>query len=114
MYWIPVSISFDSMILGAWGYQKIRNERSLVGGRQKTRAPKRRSLGRLGWGDHDEAGEILVFAAEAIQKPRAETRSRKSLFARIHLQAGAIMVDVVRHHGPNDAKIIDALRDFRK
>ena len=58
--------------------------------------------------DDDEAGQVLVLAAQAVEQPRAEAGPRKRLLARVHLQAGAVVVDVVGDHRADDADVVDA------
>ncbi len=80
----------------------------MISRREKTGAPERRALGRLRGADDDEAGQVLVFAAEPVVKPRAHAWSREGLLAGIHLQASAVVIDVVGDHAADDAHVVDA------
>ena len=64
--------------------------------------------------DDNESRQVLVFAAQTVEQPRTHAWPRERLFARVHLQAGAVVVDVVRHHRTNDAQVVDAGRQLRK
>ena len=77
---------------------EIRNQRSLVGRRKKARTPQRCALGRLRWTDDDKARQILVFGSQAINQPRSHAGAGEGLFAGVHLQAGAIVVDIIGDH----------------
>ena len=65
-----------------------------------------------GWrgADDDEAGQVLVLAPQAVEQPRAQARPRERLLARVHLEAGAVVVDVVGDHRADDAQVVDARR----
>src|SRR5439155_6134433 len=90
------------------GVLQIGNQGALVSRRQEAGAPERRALSRLRGTDDHEARQILILAAQPKKQPASHARSRKSLLAGVHLQAGAVMVNVVRHHGTDHANVINA------
>ena len=88
------------------GLVEVRNQGALIGRRQKAGTPEWCPLGRLGGTQHDEAGEVLGFIAEAIEEPRAETRAGEGLLSGVHLETGPIVIDIVGHHGADDAEVV--------
>src|SRR5204863_418016 len=86
------------------------DERALIGGRQEARTPERRSLRGLRRADDQVAGQVLVLAAQSIEQPGAQAGARERLFPCVHLQACAVMVDVVRDHRANDSDVVSTSR----
>src|SRR5260370_41353376 len=61
-----------------------------------------------------EAGQILVFGAQAIGDPRTHRRAAQLRLAAIHhVQAGRVIADV-GVGGTNDAEIVDLAPDLRE
>jgi hypothetical protein len=93
---------------------QIVDERPLIRRRQEAAAPERSALRGLRRAEHHEAGKVLVFAAQAVEEPGAEAGTGESLLARVHLKAGAVVIDVVRDHRADEAKIVHASGDVRE
>ena len=73
-----------------------------------------RPLGRLGRADHHEPRQVLILATQAVKQPGADAGPRERLLAGVHLQAGAVVVDVVRHHRANHAQVVDMAGQVRE
>ena len=93
---------------------EVRDERALVRGRQEAVAPERRALRRLRRADDDEARQVAVLGAEAVEQPRPHRRPRERLLAGVHLQARAVVVDVVGDHSAEHAQVVGVLRQVRE
>jgi hypothetical protein len=93
---------------------QVIDEGPLIRGRQEAAAPERSALRGLRWAEHDEAGQVLVLAAQAVEEPGTEARPGEGLLARVHLQAGAVVIDVVGDHRADEAKIVHASGDVRE
>ena len=82
--------------------------RPLVGARQKRRLPVLRFLNRIAAGAHgDETGQILIFAAQAVSDPRAETGPNLPGLAAVHKHERGLVVGHVGMHRANDGNVVD-------
>src|SRR6266511_1024905 len=79
-------------------------QNALINRREKTGAPiGGPAAGTFGAGaEHDEGGQVLRLAAEAVAGPGAEAGPAKLLRARVHLHLSRRMVEGVRVHGLDD------------
>ncbi len=93
---------------------QVGDEGPLVGGRQEAGAVLPGALDQGPGADRDEAGQVLILGTQAVGHPGAQARPRGHPLARVHLEAAAGMVDVVRHHRPDDAQPVDARPDVRE
>src|SRR5687767_12104964 len=62
----------------------------------------------------DEAGQVLVFGAQAVHDPRSEAGADEGVRAGVQLQQRSAMGGVVRVNGADDAEVIRAGADFRE
>src|SRR5262245_1029214 len=83
--------------------------RSLVGRRHETSAPIARAADRFaGIAHDDEAGQVLVLAAESVADPGAEAGPARRHRAGIHLADRADMVQTVRPARPDHRQVVGA------
>ena len=88
---------------------------ALVDAGQKAGLPVLRFLNRIAAGAHgDEAGQILIFGAEAVSDPRAHAGADQPGFAAIHQQQRRLVVRHVGVHRADDADVVDAFGDVGK
>ncbi len=59
----------------------------------------------------DEAGEVLVFGAEAVGDPGSEAGSGEAGFSAIHEEEGGFVVGDIGVHGADDGEVIGAFAD---
>ena len=89
--------------------------RALKRGRHEARAPHALSAGRLlvVIQQHDEAGQVAVFASQAVGDPRAQARPAGENAARVHLAHAAHVVESVGPAGTDHAEIVHAVCQVR-
>lgn len=88
---------------------------ALINAGEKTALPVLRFLDRVAAGAHGyEAGEILVFGAEAVGDPRAEGGAREAGVAAVHQHERRLMVGNVGVHGADHGDFVDARGDMRE
>ena len=88
---------------------------ALVDARQERRLPVLRLLDRVAAGAHgDEAGQVLVLAAQAVGHPRTHARPRQPGLAAVHQQQRRLVVGHVGVHRADDAQVVGALGDVRE
>ncbi len=114
----------ELLALGCWGevgivqvgdgFFEVGDEGALITGGEECGAPEGSALGRLAGAEDDEAGEVAAFAAEAVGEPGAETRAREGLFARVHLETCAVVIDIVGDHGADDAEVVGVAGEVGK
>src|SRR5579872_949854 len=92
----------------------ISERRSLVGRRQERGTPIFSAAVRQRRLDGDVTWQVLVFASEAVQSPRAHGRTRKSVRSSVQLKGCAAVGHAVPHDGAEHANIIDARTNRRK
>ena len=63
---------------------------------------------------HDVAGEILVFGAEAVEQPRAERRPDGLEISRVHREQRRLVVRHIGVHRADDAAVINHAREIRQ
>ena len=83
--------------------------RALIDGREEGAAEGAGGVG--GWIDGDEAGEVFIHGAEAIQSPGPEGWTHKLGGAGVELGKGLGMGGDIRGHGIQDAKVIRVTGD---
>lgn len=64
--------------------------------------------------DGDEAGQVLVLRAKAVEGPRAEGRSNKLGNAGVHLDEGLRVARLIALHAAQQAEFVGVLGDVRK
>ena len=64
-----------------------------------------------GGADGDEAGEVFVFGAEAVEDPGAHAGADLGVAAGVEFEEGAAVGGVAAVHGADDAQFIGALGD---
>ena len=77
------------------GIIKVTDECSLVRRGKKACSPKRCALRRLRRAENHKSREVCIDGPKAIRCPGAQTRPAKCLLAGVHLEARAIMINVV-------------------
>ena len=88
---------------------------TLIDAGEKTALPVLRFLDRVAAGAHgDEAGEILVFGAEAVGDPRAEGGAREAGVAAVHQHERRLVVGNVGVHRADHGDFVDARGDMRE
>ena len=91
------------------------HRRGLIGRRQKAVRKVFQAAGRHGSGMQQHiAGQILIFAAERIIDPGAETRVSADIASRMHQQIRARMQRKARDHGADNRDVVHAGGDVRK
>ena len=82
---------------------------ALIDGRQVARAPDGfAGVGIFSAGsEDDESGQILVFRAESVSRPRADGRRAEVLAAGVHEQLRGAVVELVSVHRLDEAHVID-------
>ena len=73
-------------------------------------AARRGAIGRK----RDEAGEILIFRAEPIHRPRADARPHTGELTRVHDELRRLMHAGFRVHGADHAEFVRMLRELWK
>ena len=80
---------------------------------QKARGPLPRGdrlrIAAAGAGQHDEAGQVVAFAAQAVVDPGAHRRAAADGRARVHERVGRIVVDLLGDHRLDDANVVGHL-----
>ena len=79
-------------------------------GRDRLRAA---AAGRVG-GHHDEAGQVVALAAQAVGDPRAHARPALDRRARVHERVRRVVVDLVGVHRADDAEVVGMAGDVRE
>ena len=97
----------DRAIIGA-------DARALVDRGEKRGAVVLRTAGSRWRRERDEAGQVLVLAAEAVERPRAERRPDELERAGVHLQERLRMRGQVGLHRAQQAELVGMLRDVRE
>src|SRR5262245_12684384 len=64
--------------------------------------------------DGDEAGQVLVFGAEAIGDPRAHAGADEGVAAGVQFEKRAAVPRVGTMHGPNDAQVVHTTGNVRE
>src|SRR5262249_50295228 len=64
--------------------------------------------------EHDEAGQIVAFAAQAVSNPTAHTRPALKSRAGVHEVVGRGVLGVIRDHRADDRHVVDAGSHVRK
>ena len=88
---------------------------AVVGGREKTAAPHAREerlggdLGRKFRREHDERGQVVALAAEAVGEPGTEARFAGDFATGHQKRARRIVVDRVGVDGADDGDVVDDL-----
>ena len=62
----------------------------------------------------DEAGEVLVLGAQAVERPRPQRRPDELRVARVHHQVGLRMGGQVGVHAPDHAELVGMAGDLGK
>ena len=85
---------------------------SLIGGGHEAARPVRRAADRPApvVGHHDEAGQVLVLAAQSIRDPRADGRMALQDRAGVHLEQRGRVVVAVAVERAHKADVVHALR----
>ena len=82
---------------------------ALVGAGQEGRVPVLRRHDGIAAGTHrDEAGKVLVLAAQAVRHPGAHAGPRQPAVAAIHQHQGRLVIGNIGVHRTDNADIIDA------
>ncbi len=64
--------------------------------------------------DGDEAGQVLVLGAQAVERPRAHAGADEGAGAGESLQQRGAMIHAFAHHRADDAQIVNATGDVRE
>ena len=86
----------------------------LIGRRQEALAVHRRSRPHTAFQQHDEAGQILILAAETVENPRSQARPADPRPAVVDQELRLRMREALVIAGADDGEIVDALRSVRK
>ena len=62
-------------------------------------------------GQHDEAGQVIAFAAQAVVDPRAHARAAGDGRARVHEGVGRVVIDLLGLHRADDADVVGDAAD---
>ena len=90
------------------------NARALMRSRQKVRAPNLTSgIGGVRR-DHDERRQVLVFRAQPVAHPGADTRPRHGERAGVHAECGVVVVRVAGVHAVDERNVIHAPGHLRE
>ncbi len=88
---------------------------ALVGAGQEGRLPVLRLLDGIAARTHgDEAGQVLVVAAQAVGHPRTHARPDLPGLAAVHEQQRRLVIGHVGVHGADDADVVDAASRVRE
>ena len=89
---------------------------ALIGRRQKSARPIHRAAARTARAglQHDEAGQILRFAADAVGHPRTHARPAELRRAGVHEQFRGRVIENIRRAGMNDRDVVHDARGVRK
>ncbi len=88
---------------------------ALVGAGQEGGLPVLRLLNGVAARTHgDEAGQVLVVAAQAVGHPRTHARPNLPGFAAVHQQQRRLVIGHVGVHRANDADVVDAAGGVRE
>ena len=91
------------------------DERPLIHAGQEAVLPVLRVLDGVAAGTHrDEAGQVLVLRAEAVEQPRAEAGPRLHGVAAVHQHERRLVVGHLRIHRAHHRDVIGELRGLRE
>ncbi len=82
--------------------------RALENAGQEAVAPQLRADDRLARAHDDEAGQVLVLGAQAVEEPGTHGRADRLRVAAGHHEQRRLMVGRVGVHGADDADVVDA------
>ena len=89
------------------GVLEIGHPGPLVRRGKEARSPQGRPRGRGVRADHDEARQVPVLGAQAVEQPGPEAGPREDGLPRVHLERGRRVAIAVRHHRADHAKVVD-------
>ena len=89
---------------------------SLIDRRQESRTPQAlAAAGKLAAGkQHDEAGQILILAAQPVRRPAADRCVTQILVARVQQQLGRRVVELVGVHRAQEADLVGHFLEVRQ
>ena len=97
-----------------WIDGRIVDVRALIHRGQEAVAPELRTDNRLAGTEDDVAGQVLILGAETIRQPRPPARTDRLDVAGIHQEQRPLVGRRLVVHRPDNADVVDALRDFGK
>ena len=87
------------------------DERALERAGQKARLPVLGVLDRVAAGAHrDEAGQVLILGAQAVQHPRADARPRLHRVAAVHQHQRRLVIRHLGVHRADHGDVVGVLR----
>ena len=88
---------------------------ALVNRRQKAAAVERRAAAQTARRvEHDKARKVLRFAAQPVQRPRAEARPAELARTRLHQDLAGSVIERVGGHRLDDRDVVSHFRQVRK